>query len=172
VQWIAAGAVAVTAGWTDLRSRKIPNTLTLSGALLGIVVFTIAQGWRGAFAAISGAGVMFGLLLPVVLLRGLGAGDWKLMGALGAILGWKRVLLVLLASVFLAAALAMFLMIRQGRVKSTLKNLWELLCGFFFFGLQPNPEIGLENPAASTVPFGAAAAMATVLCYGLALAGR
>ncbi len=115
---------------------------------------------------------MLGLLLPVVLLRGLGAGDWKLMGALGAILGWGRVLLVLLASLFLAGALAIFLIIRQRRVKSTLENLWELLRGFFFFGLQPNPEISLENPAASSVPFGAAAAMATVLCYGLALAGR
>jgi prepilin peptidase CpaA len=116
--------------------------------------------------------MMLGLLLPVVLLRGLGAGDWKLMGALGAILGWRRVLLILLASVFLAGGLAIFLMFRQGRVKSTLKNLWELLRGFFFFGLQPHPEISLENPAASSVPFGAAAAVATVLCCGLALASR
>jgi prepilin peptidase CpaA len=162
----------LTAGWSDLRSRKISNTLTVSGFLLGISVFTIGQGWSGTFAAFSGAGMMLGLLLPVVLLRGLGAGDWKLMGALGAILGWGRVLLVLLASLFLAGALAIFLIIRQRRVKSTLENLWELLRGFFFFGLQPNPEISLENPAASSVPFGAAAAMATVLCYGLALAGR
>jgi hypothetical protein len=49
--------------------------------------------------------------------------------------------------------------------------MWELLRGFFIFGLKPNAEISLDNAAASTLPFGVAAAMATVLCCGAILAG-
>jgi hypothetical protein len=43
--------------------------------------------------------------------------------------------------------------------------------GFFVFGLKPHPEINLENPAASTLPFGVAVAAATLLCCGAVLAG-
>jgi hypothetical protein len=62
-------------------------------------------------------------------------------------------------------------MIRQKRVFVTLLNMWELMRGFFLFGLRPHPEINLENPAASTLPFGVAVAAATLLCCGAVLAG-
>jgi hypothetical protein len=43
--------------------------------------------------------------------------------------------------------------------------------GFFIFGLKPHPEFNLENAGASTLPFGVAAAAATLLCWGAAIAG-
>lgn len=171
-QWLLAVVFALGAGWLDWRSRRIPNWLTVTGFGAGVCLYSIASGWRGALTALEGAGLMLAILLPVVLLRGLGAGDWKLMGSLGAVLGWRRVLEVLLSSLLLAGVLALVQMVRQKRVRSTLANLWELLRGFFIFGLRPNPEINLDNPVAKSVPFGVAAAMATVLCYGVVVAGR
>jgi prepilin peptidase CpaA len=172
VQWIVATGFAMVAGWLDWRSRKIPNWLTVSGLVAGIVIYTVARGWAGVLAALTGAGLMLSVLLPMVLLRGLGAGDWKLMGALGAILGWRLGLEVLFASIVLAAFLALVQMIRERRVKTTLVNLWELLRGFVIFGVRPNPEINLDNPAAAAVPFGVAAAAATLLCFAAVMAGR
>ena len=171
-QWVVATSLAVIAGWLDWRTNKIPNWLTVSGLAVGIVIYAMARGWAGVLAALSGAGLMLGVLLPMVLLRGLGAGDWKLMGALGSILGWRRVLEVLFASILLAAFLALVQMIRERRVKTTLVNLWELLRGFVIFGVRPNPEINLDNPAAAAVPFGVAAAAATLLCFAAVMAGR
>ena len=82
-----AVALALIAGWTDWRSRRIPNWLTLPGFLVGVSVNTIAGGWLGLKASLLGAGLGLLLLLPFVFLRSLGAGDWKLAGALGAFVG-------------------------------------------------------------------------------------
>ncbi len=169
--WIFAVILATGAGWLDWRSRRIPNWLTVPAFLAGLAANSMVAGWPGARNALMGAALPLLLLLPAVMLRGLGAGDWKLMGALGAILGWRRILLVLLATVFVAALIALEQMIRQRRARRTLFNLWELVRGFFIFGLRPNPELSLDDPGASTLPFGVAAAAATVLCYGAAAIG-
>jgi len=164
-------AVALTGGWTDWRSRRLPNWLTVSGFSAGLAANAILGGWPGVKTSLLGAGAMLLVLLPVVLLRGLGAGDWKLMGALGAIVGWDQIGYILFAAILLAGAIAIAQMIRQRRVLATLVNLWELVCGFFILGLRPHPEMNLDNPAATTLPFGVAVAAATVFCC-VAIFGR
>ena len=105
------------------------------------------------------------ILLPLVLMRALGAGDWKLMGAVGAILGPWMFLFVLLASIFVSGLMAMVLMVQTKRVKTTLRNLVVLVQGFFSFGLRVHPEISLDNPGLLKLPFGVAAAIGTVICF-------
>jgi prepilin peptidase CpaA len=169
--WASAIVLAVLAGWIDWRSRRLPNWLTVSGFAAGIIANTAFSGWGGAKAALIGAGIPLALLLPVVMLRGLGAGDWKLMGALGAIVGKSEILHVLLVTIIFAGVIAGGQMIAQKRVWITLKNLWELVRGFFIFGLKPHPEMNINNSGASTLPFGVAAAAATLLCWGAILTG-
>jgi prepilin peptidase CpaA len=169
--WGLATAVAIVAGWIDFRSRRIPNWLTVSGFSVGLCANAALGGWSGVKAALWGAGIPLLALLPVVLLRGLGAGDWKLMGALGAMVGKNNILQLLFVAVMVAGAIAILQMIREKRVFLTLLNLWQLVHGFFLFGLKPHPEINLENPEAPTLPFGVAVAAATVLCCGAVLAG-
>ena len=171
ITWGLAMAVALVAGWIDWRSRRIPNWLTVSGFAVGVFANAILGGWAAAKTSLLGAGMVLAILLPVVLLRGLGAGDWKLMGALGAIVGREEIVYILFAAIVVAGAIAVVQMIREKRVLVTLLNLWELVRGFFVFGLKPHPEINLENPAASTLPFGVAVAAATLLCCGAVLAG-
>jgi prepilin peptidase CpaA len=169
--WGFAIVLALVAGWIDFRSHRVPNWLTLSGFSVGIVVHMAFGGWSGAKGALLGAGIPLAILFPIVFLRGMGAGDWKLVGALGAVVGKEQILQVLFAAIIFAGLIATMQMIREKRVFVTLRNLWELIRGFVVFGLKPHPEINLENPEASALPFGVAVAAATLVCCGMILAG-
>lgn len=166
--WVLALALACYGGWIDWRTRRIPNWLTVSGALTGLAANAMLRGWHGAIASLEGAGLALGLLLPLVLLRGFGAGDWKLMGAMGAVMGWQAMLSVLFVSALISGAMAVFQMVAAKRVKETLQNVATLAMGFATFRLHANPEISLENPNLIRQPFGAAVAAATVFSFVLA----
>jgi len=167
VTWILALVLVLCAGWTDWRSSRIPNWLTMPGLLVGFAVNAILAGKPGAWTALSGAALGLGVLLPFVLLRGLGAGDWKLMGAMGALLGSGRLVVVLLGTVVLTGVLGVIQITRARRWQATLGNLKELLLLFVTFGRHARPELTIENPGLMKLPFGTAAAVATALCYGL-----
>jgi prepilin peptidase CpaA len=165
--------VAVWAGWLDWRSRRIPNWLTVPAVAVGIGISSIAFAWPGTKAALEGAGLGLGLLLPFVLARGLGAGDWKLMGALGAFLGPNRLVVVLLGTVLIAGIMAVAQMVRSRRVRQTLSNLWMLILVFATFGMRGQREnITLDNPGLMTLPFGVAAAISTVAFFCLVVGLR
>lgn len=157
---------AAIAGYTDWRSRRIPNWLTVPALLVGIAANTAAGRWPGAKSALLGAGLGLALLLPFVLLRSLGAGDWKLVGALGAFLGPQRLLGVLFVAALLAGVMAVILIVWKRRVLETLRNLWRIFTAFVTLHL-PGPEVTLENPQALKVPFGVAVALAVILYTAL-----
>ena len=170
--WVFAVMLALVAGLGDLRNRKIPNRLTVPALLFGILLNTLLGGWKGLLLGVEGAGLGLAILLPLVLIRGLGAGDWKLMGALGALVGPDQVITILLVAVCMAAGWGIVEMVRQHRVKSTFRNLWELVHGFVVFGLQPNPNISIDAAPLIKLPFGAVAAVATAVTLSAAWIGR
>jgi|SRR5215471_19938795 len=163
--WFFALGIALLAGWVDFRTRKIPNWVTIPALLLGIGMHIAGAGWAGAKASLEGAGLALGLLLPFVILRGLGAGDWKLMGAVGAFLGPLMLLFVLFGSLMVSGLMAIVAIYRTQKIGETLRNMWVLVRGFFSFGLRANPEISLDNPVLLKVPFGVAVAISTLLCF-------
>src|ERR1700761_6464299 len=163
--WAVTISVVLAAALVDYRSRKIPNWLTVPAFVAGFTLRTVLFGWPGAKTALEGAGLALGLLLPLVLLRALGAGDWKLMGAVGAFLGPLMFLFVLLGSILVSGIMAIVEMARTRRVRETFHNLYILVQGFFTFGLRANPKISLDNPELLKLPFGVAVAIATVACY-------
>jgi prepilin peptidase CpaA len=77
---------------TDIRESRIPNLLTLPCALIGITLHTLFAGMEGFLFSIIGCAAGIGLLLLPYLMSGMGAGDVKLMGAVGAFLGAKATL--------------------------------------------------------------------------------
>jgi prepilin peptidase CpaA len=166
--WIFTLALTFSAALLDWRSRRIPNWLTMPGFLSGIALHTVLNGWHGALFALEGAVLALVLLLPLVSLRALGAGDWKLMGAVGAFLGWRLFLFVLVGSIFASGIMAIIQTYRVGRVRETLRNMVTLVKGFFVFGLKKNPQISLDNPRLLKLPFGVAVAAATTVCFCLA----
>ena len=118
--WIPAIVLALIAGWTDWRTRRIPNWLTVSGAIAGIAINSLLHGWTGAKSAALGMLLGLGLLLPFVLIRSLGAGDMKLVGAVGACFGPQRLITVLIAAVFVEGLMALALVIYKRRLVQTL----------------------------------------------------
>lgn len=167
--WILTLIFVLGAGWTDFRTRRIPNWLTVSGLFIGITANSILSGWHGAKDSIEGAGLALGLLLPVVLLRGLGAGDWKLLGGVGALLGWRAMLFVLVISIVVSGLMAIVQMISTRRVKVTMQNMLTLAKGLVTFGLRADlAEISLDNPTLMKLPFGVGVAVATLLSFAIA----
>lgn len=164
---ISASALGLAgwAGWLDWRLRKIPNWLTVPALLAGLALSAVLGRWPGLKASLEGAGIGLGVLLPLVLARGLGAGDWKLMGALGAYLGPPRAVVVLLGTVLIATVLSVVEIIRQKKVRETLNNLWVLFVAYSTFHINSARALTLDNPGLLKIPFGVAAALSTGLFF-------
>ena len=168
--WILAATFALTAGVTDVRWRRIPNWLTYPAIPLAIFLHSIAGGWRGTRMSLLGAALGLGLLLPFVLVRSLGGGDWKLVGALGAFFGYEtavpffqqRLIVILLWTLVINGVMALCLVIWKGRARQTLRNIGRMLAAFFRVHLPPS-DLTIDNPEAIKVPFGVAAAVAVLL---------
>ena len=163
--WIPAALLAMGAGILDWRYRRIPNWLTVSGLAAGVAVNMILYRWPGLKAALLGTLLGLGLLLPFVLVRSLGAGDWKLAGALGACLGPRQLLSVLIGTILVAGVMALAVVIWKGRLKQTLMNIAHLLAALFSLRM-PGHEVSLDDPQSTKIPFGVAMAV-TVLVYGV-----
>lgn len=123
--------VAVT---TDLRSRRIPNTLVLTGMLLALAAHALslaadlpALAGDRWWAPLTGLAVGLIALLPLYLLRATGAGDVKLLAMVGAFVGvptiWSAALYTLLAGGLLSLAL----MFGRGVTARTVDNIRCLL---------------------------------------------
>jgi len=164
---ILAGAVllSLVAAATDLRSRRIPNWLTVPGMLIGVAANTALSGWSGLKASLLGAGLAMALLLPFWLLRSLGAGDLKFAVALGAYTGPERLIDILLGSVLVGGAMALALVIYKRRFLQTVRNIGHILVSLVTFRL-PGFHVTLDNPDALTIPKGVALAL-TVVLYGI-----
>ena len=169
--WVGTLALTCCAGWLDARTRRIPNWLTVSGFAIGVIANSVLSGLHGFLSAVEGAGLGLLILLPLVLMRAMGAGDWKLMGAVGAFVGPGMLLSILLCSVLVAGAMAVVVMIRARRVRMTLRNLAVLTLGFITFGFRTDPDISLDNPEALKLPFGVAVAIGTLICFVMAQRG-
>ncbi len=162
--WALSVLVALWAGWLDWRFRRIPNWLTVSGFVLGLGINGIVSGWTGVKGGLEGAGIATAVLIVPVILRGIGAGDLKLMIALGACLGPWKFLNVLLASIFIAGFMAIVEVVRKRRVKETLGNMAVLIRAFATFGMDAREAIvTLDDPGTLRLPFGVAIALGMLL---------
>ncbi|HEY7351726.1 MAG TPA: A24 family peptidase [Terriglobales bacterium] len=162
VLWITAAAFALAAGITDLRWRKIPNWLTYPAIPVAIGLHWATAGRHAALLSLAGAAVGLGVLLPFVLLRQLGGGDWKLVGALGAFFETKRLILVLFLTLLINLVMAITLVIWKKRLWQTVRNVGRILLAFLTLRL-PGEDLTIDNPEAAKVPFGIAAAIAVLL---------
>ncbi len=152
-QWLGAFALAGAACWFDVRTRRIPNQLTFSAATAGLVAATLTHGGQGAVSSATGLIVGLALFFPLFALKGLGAGDVKLMGALGAWLGSWTVLGVAFYTTLAGGLLALGLIVKHRHGSQVLRNLWLLLMHWRVCGFRPFESLTLDTSAGPKLPY-------------------
>ena len=116
-------ALTLTAAVYDIRFRSIANWLVLGGIIAGFAWNLYSGGWSGLGHAAEGLGLGFALYFPLYLLKARGAGDVKLLAAVGAIVGPGNCFWVFLLTAILGGIIAMVLLMLRGRVRHTFFNL-------------------------------------------------
>ncbi len=122
--WVAIPVIVLVAMATraDLRTRKIPNALTGPALLLGVAMQAYLYGPAGAWNGLLGAVVAGAILLPGWLMRATGAGDVKLMAAVGAWLGYPGSLAAAVATLIAGGVIAVLVAARRGQLRPALRN--------------------------------------------------
>ena len=148
----------VTAAIIDLRIQKIPNALTLPFAILAVTYHSILNGIDGFLFSTGGLLTGVGLLLIPYLLGGMGAGDAKMLGAVGGVLGAKGVFFAFLCSSIVGGVYAIILtLIYRRQFEGFFKNLATSFLNFILIRkyIQDPMEPDCHKPR---------------LCYGIAIA--
>ena len=164
-------AMVLAAAVYDVRYRRIPNWLTLAGILAGVALNGfLDQGRPGLFvSSLLGLAIAFGLYFVLYALRAMGAGDVKLMAAVGAIVGWPDWFGVFIVTAIIGGIMALLLVAVRGRVKKTFWNvafiLSELKSGRPAY--MRREELDVKNPKALGLPHGAVIAVGTVFFLAL-----
>jgi len=143
--------LALAAGAFDLRSRRIPNWLTMAGALAGVGL-AAAGGSERAIQSALGLGVALVVGLVLFQLRAVGAGDAKLLAAFGAWFGLRGLPAAFLAMTAGGAILALLWALRHGVLRGTLASTGAMLGGALQDGSRVRPWVG--DTAVGKFPYG------------------
>ncbi len=160
------GALALTliaAGW-DLASRRIPNLLTVTGMALGLGGHLAWQREVGLAWSIAGLAVGLGLLLVPVLLGGMGAGDLKLMAAIGSLVGPASVFEIALVSAVAGGCLAIAVALHRKVARAALRRAFSLMRIRLPATATSTASAAPAPGAFGTIPYGVAIGVGTWLC--------
>ena len=117
----------VVAAVTDVREGRIPNWLTFSLAAFGFGVQSWEHGWEGFLFSLGGLGVGLACLMFFYIKGGMGAGDVKLLGAIGAILGPGQVVIAFAFAAMLGGLYSLALLSNQGGLRQAWDRVFLLL---------------------------------------------
>jgi len=162
---IALAALVIVAAVYDIRFRRIPNWLVLAGFCLGLALNVFFLRLDGLILALLGAALAFAVYLPFFALRAMGAGDVKLMIAIGAFVGARNWLILFLITAILGGILAVCLLLIRGGLIRALKNVLFILGELVRLRLpyQGDPALDVKHPRAVTLPHGVSIALGTLL---------
>ena len=151
---LLASLCASVGAISDARSRRIPNLLTGTSIVFGLLLHLQTGGWRqmamAALAGLAGGAVFF----IFFIVGAMGAGDVKLMAAISVIAGFGHLEELFIAIAFTGGVFALVLAISRGRLMTTLANLASLIRHHAASGALPHPDLNLDNPQALRLPYG------------------
>jgi prepilin peptidase CpaA len=156
----ALATTLVVAMWFDLVSRRIPNRVVLWGSMAALVL-SLAPGGVGWVSALTGGGVAFGLFLLLHAFRVVGAGDVKLVGAVGFFHGGPDVIQLCLAILLAGGVISLAWAVWTSRLKEVVRNLgFGLKHGFVYLSPVGRPETPVS---AEHVPYALAIGLGTAV---------
>jgi prepilin peptidase CpaA len=157
LQLITVSIVVLVGAVTDLRTRKIPNWLTLGALPVGFLMAGLLTGTSGLVSA--GLGMLLALLIyfPLYLLRAMGAGDAKLMAAIAVFIGPFMWLHLFLAASLLGGIVAIVFTAAKGEFRNTLNRSMEILrqLAYFRAPYASNPTLDIRSARSLSLPHGA-----------------
>ncbi|MEF2967076.1 A24 family peptidase [Paenibacillus sp. M1] len=116
---------------TDIRTMKIPNVITLSGLVAGLVWNLLYGGWMGGLFALKGIAAGFGVMLLLYFLGAVGGGDVKLFAAIGAWTGAVMTLYIMMYSIFAAGLIGILVLILRREIFSRLRGALRNVLGSY-----------------------------------------
>jgi prepilin peptidase CpaA len=157
----------IAASWIDLKQHRIPNLLTFSLLISGILLQFLLHGWEGLIYSLGGLAVGFLIFIPFYIKGGMGAGDVKLMAATGAFLGFKGALLAIGLTLFAGSVMGIFLLVILGGIKTAMHRYYATLKQLLYthninMSYIPPPSdeaAAVKFPYASAICLGTIAAM-------------
>ena len=155
--------LVVSAAVIDLAIRKIPNMLLLGGWIgaLGLYCSSAAPG-AAIGTALGGALVGFALFLPLYALRGMAAGDVKLMATVGLFLGPSETLYACILTWCVGGAMALIIVLFTRRWSAAYTNLRNILLPILLRLGPPAPGTVPARTSVGSMPYGLAIALSTL----------
>ena len=163
--------ILTAAAAIDLRTQRIPNFLTLPSILIALVYYLMSDGTSGLLFSLAGLAAGIGLLLFPYLLGGMGAGDAKLMGAVGAMVGAQGVFISFLLTAVVGGIYALMLLaVKKRYFNGFLRSKLETLKTFILMR-QYIPDAIPEKKHRPRLCYGLAIAMGSITYIALDLTG-
>lgn len=143
--------------WNDCRRQRIPNWATAAGVVAGLGLSAARGGWGTAFGggaggcpvcllnSLTAAALLFAVFFVAYVLGGMGAGDVKLMTAVGALTGVHFSLWAALHIAIAGLPLALFFMVWRGDLKDGLRR--AMRCSLRWRWRPDDPEPAPPPPA-------------------------
>jgi prepilin peptidase CpaA len=159
----AATACALVGSVFDVKSRRIPNFVTMPAFLFGLALHLALGGWRQLLSSLAAGLICAAVFLVFYLAGGMGAGDVKLILAVGCIAGLSHVAYLLVLTALSGGVMAIVWAVARGQLQQTIMNVGELASHHRHEGLQPHPDLNLKNAATLRLPYALAIAGGSIL---------
>ena len=163
----AATITALLGAGFDLKSRRIPNLITGPALLAGLLLHLAFDGWRGLLTSLGACIVCGAIFLIFYLAGGMGAGDVKLIAAVGCVAGLPSVAYLLILTSLAGGVMALALALVRGRTTEMLRNVVALAAHHTQSGLKPHPQINVLNASTLRLPYGLAIAIGCSMTFYL-----
>jgi|SRR5581483_10757773 len=138
---------------SDVRTRRIPNAMCAPGMALGVALNAAYFGVSGLVGSVAGLIAIVAVLLAPFALGGIGGGDVKMMGAVGALLGVQRGIAALAIGLVLGGAVMMIHLARRGRLREKLEAVGTMVSAAVVVGSVDPLRVSAADQHAVALPY-------------------